>query len=176
MNRLIITAFAGLAMASLASPILAQETPYPVEATASAAPSPEEQIATLQARLAQREQALQNHRTLLAQARAEGALKDELLILGRARNAELYAIASEILDRYAGVGIGESLARREPFVQAARVDLQNRVQDYEDRLRAARIDETTLPPSVERRMDEDLQRRRAAAAAETAEPPATPAQ
>lgn len=173
MKRMIITTVAGLALASLSSPLLAQETPYPVEATAVTAPSPEEQIATLQARLARQEQALQNHRTLLAQARAEGALKDELLILGRARNAELYQIASEILDRYAGVGIGESLARREPFVQAARVDLQNRVQDYEDRLRAARIDETTLPPSVERRMDEDLQRR--SAAAETAEPSATSA-
>lgn len=107
MKRMIITTVASLALASLSSPLLAQETPYPVEATAVTAPSPEEQIATLQARLAQQEQALQNHRTLLAQARAEGALKDELLILGRTRNAELYGIASEILDRYAGVGIGE---------------------------------------------------------------------
>lgn len=176
MKRMIIATVAGLALASLSGQILAQEAPYSAEATAAVAPSPEEQIATLQARLAQQEQALQNHRTLLAQARAESALKDELLILGRTRNAELYGIASEILDRYAGVGIGESLARREPFIQTARVNLQNRVQDYEDRLRAARIDETTLPPSVERRMDEDLERRRAAAAAETAEPPATPAQ
>lgn len=175
MKRMIIAAVSGLTFASLAGQALAQ-TPYPVDAAAPAAPSPEEQIAALQARLAQQEQALQNHRVLLTRARAESALKDELLILGRARNAELYGIASEILDRYAGVGIGESMARREPFVQAARVDLQNRVQDYEDRLRAARIDETTLPPSVERRMDEDLERRRATAAAETAEPSATPAQ
>lgn len=176
MTRMIIATVAVLTLSCFAGAVPAQERPYLVDATVAATPSPEEQIAALQARLAQQEQALQNHRTLLAQARAEGALKDELLILGRVRNAELYEIASEILDRYSGVGIGEALARREPFVQAARVDLQNRVQDYEDRLRAARIDETTLPPSVERRMEEDLERRRAAAAAESAEPSAPPAQ
>lgn len=163
----------GLCLFGMSTQAWAQERPYSTEA-AVPAPSPEAQIVSLQARLAQQEQALANHRVLLAQARAEGELKDELLILGRERNAELYRIASEILDRYSGVGVGEALARREPFVQAVRVDLENRVQDYEDRLRAARIDEATLPPSVERRRDEELDRRRAEAA--TAEPSVTPDQ
>jgi len=178
MNRMILGAAAAVCLAGLSGQASAQQAaPVGVAPVASApapAPTPEEQIARLQARLAQSEQALANHRILLAQARADGALKDELLILGRTRNAELYQIASQILDRYAGMGVPEALVRREPFVQAARVDLENRVQDYEDRLRAARIDETTLAPSVERRMDEELARRRAEAAA--AEPSATPAQ
>lgn len=174
MSRMILGAMAALCLTGVSGQASAQQAAPAVAITPAPAPTPEEQIATLQARLAQSEQALANHRALLAQARAAGALKDELLILGRTRNAELYQIASDILDRYAGVGIGEALVRREPFVQAARVDLQNRVQDYEDRLRAARIDETTLPPSVEQRMDEDLARRRAESAA--AAPAATPAQ
>lgn len=176
MSRMILRAIAALCLAGVSGQASAQQTApagaVPPGAMPVAAPTPEERIATLQARLAQQEQALENHRVLLAQARAEMALKDELLILGRTRNAELFQIANQILDRYAGVGIGEALVRREPFVQAARVDLENRVQDYEDRLRAARIDETTLPPSVEQRMDEELARRRADAAAAAAAAPA----
>lgn len=178
MSRMILGTIAALCLAGVPGAASAQQTAptgaVPPGVTPVAPPTPEEQIATLQARLMQSEQALANHRVLLAQARSEGALKDELLVLGRNRNAELYQIASDILDRYAHMGVGEAMVRREPFVQAARVDLQNRVQDYEDRLRAARINETTLPPSVERRMDEDLARRRAEAA--SAEPSAAPAQ
>lgn len=175
MARVIRSLALGLALTGLAGVASAQQAPTqsaPVAAV-PAPPTAEEQLATLQARFAQQGQALENHRRMLAQARAEIALKDELLVLGRQRNAELYQIASQILDRYAGMGVGEALVRREPFVQAARVDLENRVQDYEDRLRAARVYETTLPPSVERRMQEDLERRRAEAAAAE---PATPAQ
>lgn len=171
MNRMILGAVAALCLTGVSGQAMAQQA-APVTTVVPApapVPTPEEQIAALQARLAQSEQALANHRVLLAQARAEMALKDELLVLGRTRNAELYQIANQILDRYAGVGIGEALVRREPFVQAARVDLENRVQDYEDRLRAARIDESTLPPSVAQRMDEDLARRRAEAAAAPAQ-------
>lgn len=153
------------------------QTPY--EAVAAEAPTPPDvQIEALNARLDQAEQALANHRTLLAQARSEIALKDELIVLGRERNGELYAIAQEILARYGDVDFREVLSRREPFVQTARVRLENRMQDYEDRLRAARVYETTLPPSVERRMQQELDQRRSAEAAatpDTAAPTPTPA-
>lgn len=49
-------------------------------------------------------------------------------------NAELYKVGTEILDRYAGVGIGDALASREPFIGFKRVELQNLVQDYQDKL------------------------------------------
>jgi hypothetical protein len=103
--------------------------------------------------------------------RAELKLKDELLLLGRQRNAELYTAASEVLDR---------LARRrslEPFVQAQRVSMENLVQNYEDRLRAARVYDTTLPPSLQLRMQQELGAK-AAAATDPAEAaaPTSPAQ
>lgn len=141
----------------LASPALAQTAYMEV---VQAAPAPVEDLAVqlerLRARNAQLEQALENHRALLAQARAEATLKDELIVLGRERNAELYATAREILDRYGDLDFRDVMSRREPFVQASRVRLENLVQDYEDRLRAARVYETTLPPSVEARMQSEI--------------------
>ncbi|WP_165186545.1 hypothetical protein [Caulobacter soli] len=123
-----------------------------------------DQVLALQAELAdlrdryQRQQVVaDNARQETDALRAELKLKDELLVLGRQRNAELYTISSEILDR---------LARRkslEPFVQAHRVSMENKVQDYEDRLRAARVYDTTLPPSVQLRMQQELSAKAAAA-------------
>lgn len=52
----------------------------------------------------------------------------------RTRNTELYKLGNEILDRYQKMGVGESLAAREPFTGNARVKLQNIVQDYGDKL------------------------------------------
>lgn len=142
----------------LAAPAGAQ-TAYTdvVQAEPPSAEDAATRLERLQARNAQLEQALENHRVLLAQARAEAALKDELIVLGRERNAELYGTAKEILDRYGDLDFRDVMSRREPFVQASRVRLENQMQDYEDRLRAARVYETTLPPSVEARMQRDLE-------------------
>lgn len=156
----------------------------PVAQAAASKPAPAratpavDQVTTLQAELAelrdryQRQQIVaDNARQETDALRAELKLKDELLVLGRQRNAELYATASEVLERLAG---RKSL---EPFVQARRVSMENLVQDYEDRLRAARVYDTTLPPSVELRMQQALSSK-AAAAAEPAQdaPPTSPAQ
>ena len=59
----------------------------------------------------------------------------------RARNVELYKLASEILTRYEKFGIGEALAAREPFTGNTKVKLQNIVQDYNDKL----LDQTAKP-------------------------------
>lgn len=52
----------------------------------------------------------------------------------RTRNTELFKLGNEILDRYKKMGIGESLAAREPFTGNTRVKFQNIVQDYGDKL------------------------------------------
>ncbi len=59
----------------------------------------------------------------------------------RARNSELYKVASEILARYEKFGMGEALAAREPFTGNTKVKLQNIVQDYNDKL----LDQTAKP-------------------------------
>jgi chromosome segregation ATPase len=53
-----------------------------------------------------------------------------------ARNAELFRLGSEILDRYEKFGLGEQFLAREPFVGRARVELENQVDTYEDQLLA----------------------------------------
>lgn len=51
-----------------------------------------------------------------------------------AKNAELFKVGNEILDRYKNVDFGDVLRDREPFIGTSRVKLQNIVQDYEDKL------------------------------------------
>ena len=102
--------------------------------------------------------AVDNARQQVETLRAEAALKDELLLLARDRNAELYAVASEILARHA------RQRSWEVFVQGSRVRMENLVQSYEDRLRAARVTAATLPPSVEQRMQRELTTKDPAAA------------
>ena len=59
----------------------------------------------------------------------------------RARNAELYKLGTEILERYRSFGIGEALSAREPFTGNAKVKLDNLIQDYGDKL----LDQTAKP-------------------------------
>ncbi|TGX54898.1 hypothetical protein E5A73_05490 [Sphingomonas gei] len=127
------------------APALAQQ------ATPTAKPqSAAERIAELEGQLIRQERIADNARQSMEAMRAEMKLKDELLVLGRERNAELYTIAMEIAQKY---------VRRkdwEPFTQHSRVRMENLKQSYEDRLRAARITAETLPPSVQQRMDAEL--------------------
>lgn len=51
-----------------------------------------------------------------------------------AKNAELFRIGSEILDRYEKFSLGAQFLAREPFIGRARVDLENQIQDYDDKL------------------------------------------
>lgn len=53
-----------------------------------------------------------------------------------AKNAELFRIGSEILDRYEKFSLGAQFLAREPFVGRARVELENQIQDYDDQLMA----------------------------------------
>ena len=55
------------------------------------------------------------------------------------RNAEMYRIGSEVLERYENFGLGKALLAREPFVGNTRAKLETFVQDYSDKLADARI-------------------------------------
>lgn len=50
------------------------------------------------------------------------------------KNVELYKVGNEILTHYAEMDIGDVMAAREPFLGFKRVELQNLVQDYQDKL------------------------------------------
>jgi hypothetical protein len=74
-------------------------------------------------------------------AEAERAkLADDKLVLDRrvayleTKNAELYKLGNEILNRYEDFSLGNALSEKEPFVGITRVKLENLVQDYQDKL------------------------------------------
>lgn len=154
MNRIIIAPLALLAIAAAPAPSA------PVQ-------KPAERIAELEGLLARQTTIADNARQEVEALRAEIRLKDELLVLGRERNAELHAIAKEITEKYVR---SRSV---DPFIQSSRVRMENLKQSYEDRLHAARIYEGTLPPSVQQRMDAELGSPGASGAADTASTPAS---
>jgi len=63
------------------------------------------------------------------------------------RNIALFQLANEILTRYEKFGLGEALAAKEPFTGLTRVNLENLVQGYEDKIIAGKYT-TPLPPST----------------------------
>jgi chromosome segregation ATPase len=50
------------------------------------------------------------------------------------KNAEMYRLGNEVLDRYAQFGLGTAISAREPFVGVTKVKFQNLVQDYQNKL------------------------------------------
>ncbi|WP_411818608.1 hypothetical protein [Hyphococcus sp. DH-69] len=125
-----------------------------VAASLVAMPSHEasaQQGQSVQKQLERQQQIAENARLEVERLRKELLLRDELIDLGIERNAELYAIVVEIIEK------GLSKKSLEPFLQLKRVEIENLKQDYEDRARAARIYESTLPPSVQEKMEEALQ-------------------
>lgn len=59
-------------------------------------------------------------------------------------NLGLYRVGRDLLKRYENKGVSESLAAQEPFIQFGRVELENLVQDYRDRLDKDRIATTPI--------------------------------
>ena len=114
------------------------------------------EVAELRRQLDRQTLIADNARGQVTRMREDVRIKDELIELGRTRNAELFKLGGEILDRYGRKDFFDLVGGSEPFVQSSRVRLENLVQDYEDKLRAARFTRDTLPPSVEARMRAEL--------------------
>jgi len=158
-----------LALSAASAPLgaaFAQDTAVaaPTAATAdqAAAKPPTEaeklraEVAELRRQLDRQTLIADNARGQVTRMREDVRIKDELIELGRTRNAELFKLGGEILDRYGRKDFFDLVGGSEPFVQSSRVRLENLVQDYEDKLRAARFTRDTLPPSVEARMRAEL--------------------
>ncbi|MCX6960770.1 MAG: hypothetical protein NTW91_10950 [Verrucomicrobia bacterium] len=67
-------------------------------------------------------------------------LASKIIILDRriadqqVKNAEIYRLGNEVLDRYAQFGLGTAISSREPFVGITKVKFQTLVQDYQNKL------------------------------------------
>ena len=61
-------------------------------------------------------------------------LLDRRIADQQVKNAEMYRIGNEVLDRYAQFGLGTAISAREPFVGITKVKFQNLVQDYHTKM------------------------------------------
>jgi DNA repair exonuclease SbcCD ATPase subunit len=61
-------------------------------------------------------------------------LLDRRIADQQVKNAEMYRIGNEVLDRYAQFGLGTAISAREPFVGITKVKFQNLVQDYQTKM------------------------------------------
>ena len=55
------------------------------------------------------------------------------------RNAQMFKLGNESLNRYERFGLGDALTAREPFVGTTRIKFKNLVQDYQDKLTDQKI-------------------------------------
>ncbi|OAM90177.1 phage major capsid protein [Termitidicoccus mucosus] len=101
----------------------------------------EEKAAQLASELKKwREAAEQSAELAQARERARDALEIRVAELERTvadrerKNVELVKVAREILDRLEKFGLGDAIKAREPFIGAKRVQIQNLVQDYQDKI------------------------------------------
>ena len=61
------------------------------------------------------------------------------------KNAQLYQISVELMDKYQSKGVFTSLLQAEPFTQLEKVKMQNLLQEYHDKAEAAKIASTRAP-------------------------------
>lgn len=61
-------------------------------------------------------------------------IQDRVIADQRVKNAEMYRLGREVLDRYAQFGLGTAISAREPFVGITKVKFENLVQEYENKL------------------------------------------
>lgn len=120
-----------------------------------------EELEQLRATTTRQAQAVQNVQSMLQNAQSSLALRDELVGLCRSRNEEMYKVGQELIGMYRDKDFN-SFTKREPVLQIQQVKLQNLMQDFADRLRDQRVYEDTLPPSLEKKMQESLQKDAAA--------------
>ena len=83
------------------------------------------------AKLAEYAKATEGKRAELA---SKVILQDRVIADQRVKNAEMYRLGTEVLDRYAKFGLGTAILAREPFVGVTKVKFENLIQEYQNKL------------------------------------------
>ena len=61
------------------------------------------------------------------------------------RNLKLYGVATELIGKYRGQGVFDSIRRKEPFTGLRKVEVENLLEAYQDRADAVRTDPAATP-------------------------------
>lgn len=76
------------------------------------------------------------------------ATRDKELSACTADNKKLGALSKELLGRYADKGMWDAMLVREPLTQIKRVELENLVQQYDDRITESSVAPATVAPKA----------------------------
>lgn len=76
------------------------------------------------------------------------AARDKELSACTADNKKLGALSKELLGRYADKGMWDAMLVREPLTQIKRVELENLVQQYDDRITESSVTPATVAPKA----------------------------
>lgn len=76
------------------------------------------------------------------------ATRDKELSVCTADNQKLGALSKELLSRYADKGMWDAMLVREPLTQIKRVELENLVQQYDDRITESSVTPATVAPKA----------------------------
>jgi len=83
------------------------------------------------AKLAEYAKATEGKRAELA---SKVIMQDRKIADQQVKNAEMYRLGTEVLDRYAKFSLGTAIAAREPFVGITKIKFENLVQEYQSKL------------------------------------------
>lgn len=97
------------------------------------------QIEQATAELARREDALNARASEIAALQSSGRQGAAALAVCEEKNGALVGVATELMEKYRDVGFWEALKRREPFTRVRRVEVENLLEEYRDRVEAARV-------------------------------------
>ena len=96
------------------------------------------------AKLAEYAKATEGKRVELA---SKVIVQERVIADQRVKNAEMYRLGTEVLDRYAKFGLGTAILAREPFVGVTKVKFENLLQEYQTKLTGQTIRHETSPES-----------------------------
>lgn len=76
-----------------------------------------------------------------------GARQKEAIALCGQRNVKLYEYGNELLGAYQGKGCASALMQAEPFTRLKRIEVENMVEDYRDKLDEQKFETENAAPS-----------------------------
>lgn len=97
------------------------------------------QIDQATAELARRDEALTARASEVAALQSSGRQGAAALAMCEEKNSALAGVATELMEKYRDVGFWEALKRREPFTRVRRVEVENLLEEYRDRVEASRV-------------------------------------
>lgn len=98
----------------------------------------------LAAKLAETEIKLAETKEALNKSALAGRQLNESLTICQAKNAKLHGYGVDLLDKYEKKGCGDALLQADPFTQLKRVEIENLMEDYREKLDEQKLDEKKM--------------------------------